>query len=79
MSAIHAFMARDWFTCISCDYSEMRDGRLYCASNKRTIRWNPCGFGCSSFCARSKPLSIVLTLECYHSNTTKTVSKEATQ
>ena len=79
MTAPHAFMRRDWFTCLDCLRSERRpDGELWCRLNDRRISWDPRGFGCGDYCVRAgrdDRVVIVPTLDHYHGP--KTVKRDS--
>lgn len=59
MTAIHAFMRRDWFTCAEC--GNRRRGE--CTEWDRPIRWDPKGYGCGQYVTRLEGYQ--LTLDAY--------------
>lgn len=46
----HAFMARDWYTCVQCSsFCTDENGRPRCKAHKDEIHYDPHWFGCGLY------------------------------
>ncbi len=54
MTGIHAFMARDYYTCATCYYHSWKGMTPWCKRNDRAINWDMWGFGCGNYGASDR-------------------------